>query len=328
MLIINSLNELHQIEGETGIALGTFDGIHLGHQLIISNLVDVCRERGLKSVLYTFSNHPRELTDSANKSTRILTKADKIAVIENLGVDYLVLVEFDDNHRSIEAKRFIKDILLGQLKARLIAVGYNYRFGKGAEGDVVLLQKYDEFEVVITEPIYHKGELVSSSLIRSLLNNGFLENANELIGRPYMLKGVVAPGKKLGRSLGFPTANLKITDDMTVLKPGVYITRTHLDGQTWRSVTNVGFNPTFNQINFNVETYLLDYHTEGDLYDCYLEVEFLKRLRDEMRFEGLDALIARINEDVAIANKFFDALTTCDHHSDQTKHVVHSISEQ
>lgn len=303
--IYRQLEDYPQSDRKTGIALGTFDGLHMGHRELIKTLVDHCKSRGLTSVLYTFSNHPREVVDSEKSSSRILTLSDKMSALAELGVDEVVIVNFDDYHRHIRAIDFIQSILIQRLKAALIVVGYNFRFGRHAEGDISLLAQFEEdFELVVLEPVFHGNELVSSSHIRSLLSNGYVENAAALLGKPYRVQGTIVTGKQVGKKLGFPTANLHITEDMTHLKPGVYITRTHLEHQVFESLTNVGFNPTFDQKSFNIETYILDF--DANVYGHFIAVDFLKRIRDEMKFEKLEDLIAQIESDVTMARSYFE----------------------
>lgn len=305
MRIYQALED-HTPDGrQSGVALGTFDGLHKGHRELIANLVELCRTRGLKSVLYTFSNHPRELTQSEKSSSRIMTLADKMSALEDMGIDEVVIVNFDDYHRNIRARDFIRQILIDTLQAKLVVVGFNFKFGRHAEGDINLLAQYEEdFDLIVVEPVYHNNELVCSTRIRSLISNGYVENAWTLLGKPYRIQGTIVSGKHVGRKMGFPTANLHVTEDMTHLKPGVYITRTHVDGKGYQSLTNVGFNPTFNQEAFNIETYILDF--DADIYGQFMAVDFLKRIRDELKFDRLEDLIAQIEKDVDFAKAYFE----------------------
>lgn len=305
MKIFTKLDELEKIHHGTGIALGTFDGIHLGHQKVIKTLVEKCSEKDLKSVLFTFSNHPREVVNVGAHISRIMTIDEKVKIAEKMGIDYLVILNFDKEFMSIEARYFIEDLLIETLNAKLLSVGYNFRFGHNAKGNVQLLKNYtDIFELIVTKAVYEKEFNVSSTLIRELLEAGSIEKANSLLGRPYKLTSTIVKGKEVGKVLGFPTANLEIFENMTRLKPGVYITISEIDGVEYKSATNVGFNPTFDQDVFNIETFILDF--DADIYGKYLTVKFIKRLRDELKFDSLDNLMKQIADDVEKTKEYFD----------------------
>lgn len=305
MKIFTKIDELEKIHHGTGIALGTFDGIHLGHQKVIKTLVEECSEKKLKSVLFTFSNHPREVVNVGAHISRIMTIDEKVKIAEKMGIDYLVILKFDKEFMSIEARSFIEDLLIETLNAKLLSVGYNFRFGHNAKGDVQLLKNYtDIFELIVTKAVYEQEFNVSSTLIRELLEDGNIEKANSLLGRYYKLTSTVVKGKELGKTLGFPTANLKIFENMTRLKPGVYITISEINGVEYKSATNVGFNPTFDQDVFNIETFILDF--DLDIYGEDLTVKFIKRLRDELKFDSLDNLMKQIAEDVEKTKEYFD----------------------
>lgn len=304
MKIFSRLDELEKIHHGTGIALGTFDGFHLGHQKVIRTLVEKCKERHLKSVLFTFSNHPREIVNSGSHISRIITIDDKVKLAEEMGIDYLVILKFDKAIMSIEARDFIENLLIDTLNAKLLSVGYNFRFGHKASGDVQLLKNYrDIFELIVTEAVYEQEYNVSSTIIRELLEDGNIEKANRLLGRHYKLVSNVVKGKELGKQIGFPTANLHIYDNMTRLKPGVYVTISEIDGVEYKSVTNVGFNPTFDETKFNVETHILEF--DGNIYGKELTVKFLKRIRDEFKFPSVDELVIQIGKDVCYAKEYF-----------------------
>lgn len=305
MKIFTKLDELEKIHHGTGIALGTFDGIHLGHQKVIRTLVEKCSVKNLKSVLFTFSNHPREVVNVGAHISRIMTIDEKKKVAEEMGIDYLVILNFDNEFMSIEARAFIEDILIETLNAKLLSVGYNFRFGHNAKGNVHLLKNYtDIFELIVTEAVYESEFNVSSTLIRELLEDGNIEKANSLLGRAYKLTSTIVKGKELGKTLGFPTANLKIFQNMTRLKPGVYISISEIDGIEYKSATNVGFNPTFDQDVFNIETFILDF--DDDIYGKELTVKFIKRLRDELKFNNLEELMKQIADDVENTKKYFE----------------------
>jgi len=308
MKTITDLRAIDQLSRPAAIALGTFDGMHIGHQGVVRAMVDHSRRHNLISIVYTFSNHPKSYPDADRGPKRLLTPKQKEKILEDLGVDILIQVPFDEDQLSIKADVFLKDILLGKLNVKHISVGYDFRFGHKAQGNVEYLNAHKDlgYTLEIIEPITIKDKPVSSTLIRQALINGEVLKANRLLGHPYRVEGHVEHGKKMGRQLGFPTANLKTDYEMSVLKPGVYISQAKWQGQVYNSVTNVGFNPTFDQEHFTIETYILDF--DEDIYDDHLEVIFLYYLRPEIKFSGLDDLIDKIGQDVDEARAYFEKL--------------------
>lgn len=305
MLIVDSIEVFHEIEGPIGLSMGTFDGLHVGHQKLIENLTTHCHEYGYRSVVYTYSNHPREYT-LGMKVPRIITLDDKISLFEELGVDILVLLKFDEIQRDMSPEHFMKELLFDPLDIKYITVGFDFHFGKRAGGNVEMLKTYAEHKDVVLDivsPIERYGEKVSSTLIRNLLFEGRVDEVNSLLGRRYSFTGKVVHGKHLGRLLGFPTANLKIDETMNLIKSGVYISEVKLGKSYHHAITNIGFNPTFDQKELNVETYILDF--DEDLYGWKIKVEFIKRLRDELKFESKDALIEQMRRDMETANAHF-----------------------
>ncbi len=290
----------------SGVAIGTFDGLHIGHQQVIKALVDTCVEKSLRSVVYTFANHPREFTDKDALPNRILTVDEKIDLFDGMGIDLLIMVEFDRDHMEIEAETFVSEILLKLLNTKYLVAGYNFHFGLGARGDSELLSRMGEingFEVTVVAPFELDGVPVSSTRIRDLLKDGDIEAVNRLLGRHHTVSGQVVHGKKRGTVLGFPTANLAVSHNMTLIRPGVYVTRTWIGKDHHKSVSNVGYNPTFSQTEFTLETFILDYH--ADLYHHYITVEFLHRMRDEIKFDSKEALMDQIARDVQDARQYF-----------------------
>lgn len=308
MKVIRSLTELRKNLNPmpSGVAIGTFDGLHIGHQQVIKALVDTCVEKNLRSVVYTFANHPREFTDKDALPNRILTVDEKIDLFDGMGIDLLIMVEFDRDHMEIEAETFVSEILLKVLNTKYLVAGYNFHFGLGARGDSEQLSRMGEvngFEVTVVPPFELDGVPVSSTRIRDLLKDGDIEAVNRLLGRHHTVSGMVVHGKKRGTILGFPTANLAVSHNMTLIRPGVYVTRTWIGKEHHKSVSNVGYNPTFSQTEFTLETFILDYH--ADLYHHYITVEFLHRMRDEIKFDSKEALMNQIAEDVQDARQFF-----------------------
>lgn len=307
MEIIRDISELSRVTDNTGVALGTFDGLHIGHQEVIRTMILNCQRRNLKSCVFTFANHPREVTTAGGAPPRILSLDDKIKLLESYGVDILVLLKFDKKLMSIPADEFVRDILIHGLNIKYLTVGFDFRFGKGAKGNVDLLRAYSQdghYAVDIVEPIENEGEKISSSIIRQQLMDGQVEDVNRQLGRHHHVRGEVVRGKRLGNKIGYPTANLKISANMTLIKPGVYVTKTTVRDTVYYSVSNVGYNPTFDQNQFNLETYILDF--DKDIYGEIITVEFYTRIRDEIKMESLDQLVEYIKKDVGYTREYFN----------------------
>jgi riboflavin kinase/FMN adenylyltransferase len=270
------------------VAVGTFDGVHLGHREVI---------RGADTVL-TFEPHPAAIVSSAG-APRLLTPLErKIELIAGLGVDEFVVVEFDRDFAARSAQSFVDDLLVGALGAERVSVGENFRFGHKAAGDHTLLRGDPRFETRVVPLLEVDGEVVSSSHIRGLVLGGAVEYADTLLGAPFMFSGEVLHGDERGRTLGFPTANLVPRDGYVVPGHGVYACRAHTaDGVVHVAATNVGVRPMFVTGRGElIEAFLVDF--DGDLYGTELRVEFLKRLRGEKRFESVDALVEQMGRDV------------------------------
>jgi riboflavin kinase/FMN adenylyltransferase len=300
---------IQQLNQDTAITLGTFDGLHIGHVKIIKQLVKDAKERNLKSVVYTFKNHPLSLNHSIETPSTIFKLDYKKKILEKLGVDILIFLTFDDAQKNIEPNYFIEEILVKKLRMKHLVVGYDYHFGKKAKGNTELLIKSSRkyhYSYDIVDPIKKDYVRVSSTLIRKLLANGKIKDANYYLGRPYSLEGKVIDGEKIGRKIGYPTANLELDNNFAILKPGVYITKTLLDGEFYYSVTNVGFNPTLKQSEFSVETYILDF--DQSIYGKHIRVDFYKKIRDELKFKDVEELKEYIRWDVYNTKKFFDLL--------------------
>ncbi len=270
------------------VAVGTFDGVHLGHREVI---------RGADTVL-TFEPHPTTVVRPGAAPKLLTDPARKAQLIASLGVEELVVIEFDGAFAARSAQEFVDEVLVGALGATHVSVGENFRFGHKAQGDAELLQADDRFETRVVQLLEIDGEVVSSSHIRGLVLGGAIEYAGRLLGDPFTLAGVVAHGDERGRELGFPTANLVPDPRYVTPAHGVYAARatTH-EGQTLPAAVSVGVRPTFVTGRGElIEAYLLDF--SGDLYDSRLEIAFLKRLRGEKRFDSVDALIAQMALDV------------------------------
>ncbi|HEX8854389.1 MAG TPA: bifunctional riboflavin kinase/FAD synthetase [Thermoleophilaceae bacterium] len=277
------------------VAVGTFDGVHLGHREVI---------RGADTVL-TFRPHPVAVTRPEALPKLIYPFEIKRDLIDGLGVDELVVIPFDKEFSQRSAENFIEEILIGRLGAEQVSIGENFRFGKGARGDAELLRSYDQFETRVVPLVEVSGETVSSSHIRGLIAAGEVDKASEFLGGPFLFEGEVVPGDKRGRELGIPTANIVPDDRFVSPGHGVYAAWAH--GHP--SAVNVGVRPTFETgRGLLVEAYLLDF--DDDLYGQTLRIAFLERMRGEKRFDSADALVAQMRRDVEQAREICSATVT------------------
>lgn len=275
------------------IAVGTFDGVHKGHQKLISEMVSYGKKNNLKTAVLTFYN--RELPDLGFISHSLR----KRKLIEKLGVDYLIYLDFQE-FKDMEAESYVKDFLVDSLDVKAIFHSEGHRFGKMAKGDDVLLKKLAKeynFESFNIPLLKIDEKIVCSTAIRKLLTNGDIELANKMLGYRFSYKLLVVHGHEIGRTLGFPTINQNIDKGMIVLEKGVYATVTYIDKKPYPSVTNVGIKPTLNDHRLNIETHIIG-HNE-DLYDKEIKVEFVKKLRDEKKFENMEKLKEAIKDNCA-----------------------------
>ncbi len=294
-----------ELNRPSAVALGYFDGVHIGHRQVISAANGYAKENGINAVIWTFENSPK----SAFEKKKISDENEKKRIFESLGTDVLITFPFEENVRSLECEEFVIKVLKKCLKAKKVFCGFNYSFGAGGKGTPETLKelcrKYD-IETEIIPPVMLDGEAVSSSRIRRLIEEGGVENACRLLGRPYCLTGEIIDGKKLGRTIGFPTANMLIPDEMTVPADGVYLTATVVDGKKYYGITDIGTKPTVGTHRRGAETFIFDF--DGDIYGKTVKTEFIKYLRGEKKFSTLDELTAQISKDSENARRIIDSI--------------------
>lgn len=286
------------------VALGTFDGVHIGHEKIICTMVAEARKAGGKSIVFTFSNHPRNFLKPERPIKLLTSQAAKTKLISALGVDMLVYHQFDRQFAAIEPLAFVRDILFAYLRPYRVYVGYNYTFGYQGDGTPELLEELGKefgFTVGVMPPVCLNGDPVSSSHIRKLLASGQLELAAQYLGRWPEFQGEVVHGSSIGRKLGYPTANLKIDEEMLLPQPGVYFGETQVEGKAYDVIVNVGSRPTLRGADVSFEVHLLDF--KGLLYGQKLAVSLKKRVRDEIKFAGLEELARQIANDIAAVSQ-------------------------
>jgi len=288
------------------LTIGNYDGIHAGHRKIIERVKQKAKELSGTSMLMTFHPHPMSVL-RPDKYTRIITPLYvKKRLIEEAGIDVLLIVPFNDEFRGIEAGRFITDILIKRIGVAGVIVGHDFKFGKDGAGDVRMLRGFSEdYDIYlgVVEPVTVDGERVGSNRIRRMITAGEVDRAKRLLERPHMIGGIVVEGKSRGREIGFPTINLATSFEL-IPKEGVYITETGISGKRYPSVTNIGYNPTFDDgRELTVETFVLGF--SEDVYGKDIYLYFHKRIRAEMKFTNIEELKARIARDVEAARKYF-----------------------
>lgn len=310
MRVYRHIDEVTDLRGAPrAVAIGTFDGLHRGHQEIVKTAVRAAALMGGQSAVLTFEPHPSSVLAPGRDPALLSTFEYKVDLLEELGVDEVVALPFDSAFAELSPEEFGRSILSHRLNARQVMVGANFRFGRGASGsaeDLIAQGKTIGFSVTAIGLVVVRGKPVSSTRIRRLVAEGRVEEAAELLGRPHVVEGYVEGGAGRGRVLGTPTANLEPLAGLAVPAPGVYVTRTLIaDGVTRPSVTSVGTNPTFESDGvLRVETFLLDF--TGNLYGKRIRVEFLEWVRPQHIYGDPALLQERIAEDVRVARAFFE----------------------
>jgi riboflavin kinase / FMN adenylyltransferase len=281
------------------VTIGTFDGVHLGHRLVLERLRERAEESGGESVVITFYPHPRQVIAGSNISIPLLTTPDeKGELLAEFGTDHLIVINFNRSFSNKEACRFVKEVLVEKIGCSHLIVGFNHRFGKNGKGDFVTIrecaEKFD-LKVEMIDPLISGDHIVSSSIIRDALSAGNILLANDLLGYPYSLSGKIVEGKKLGRKLGFPTANIKPeSDEKLIPMNGIYAVEVLTGNEKHNGVMSIGYNPTVKNENKErtIEVNIFDF--EKEIYGSLVRIFFRHKLRDEMKFENLDALSKQI----------------------------------
>ncbi len=307
---------LHGIEPATTfnspiVTLGTYDGVHMGHQAIIRKLVKRAKEQNKESVLFTFEPHPRMVLNPQNHGLQLIDNLqDKLRKLSELGLDTVILFPFSKEFAQLSAEEFVKQILVDQLSLSEIHIGYDHQFGKDRTGDFESLKKMGiqlGFQVFQTEKVSTNDQAVSSTKIRNAILNGEMNSANDMLGEPFQLSGIVVHGNKLGRTIGFPTANLKVDYELKIIpKNGVYSVEVLVHNQLYKGVMNIGNKPTVQGTKaLFLEVFIFDF--DQDIYDEHIVIRFYHRLRDEQKFDGIEALKTQLKKDEELARKLLFA---------------------
>jgi len=302
--IFRNFKDYHS-EKPLALSLGMFDGGHLGHKYIIDELKKVGSENNLETAILTFWPHPRFVFNPDEDLKLLNTVEEKKVLMEQYGINNLFLKEFDDEFRNLTGEEFVRQILIGKLNVKYLIIGYDHSFGKNKSGNFELLQKLSQeldFEVEQMEAINIHENNISSTKIRNALLAGNIKDANEMLGYSYSVSGTVVHGKKLGRTIGYPTANIKADSIKLLPKKGAYIVEVFIKEKQYKGMLSIGTNPTVNGEKLTVEVYILDFNE--DIYDQNITVKFRDFLHEEIKFEGLDQLIEKLDEDKRLTEDF------------------------
>ena len=297
-----NLNKIHK---NSIILIGNFDGVHLGHRKLFNLAKKYKKRYNLKIGVLTFDPMPKIFFNKKIRNFKISNFEEKMNLLKGLGVEFIINKKFDLRFSKTKSINFIEKIIFKKLNPKFIFVSNNFRFGNKREGDVNLLIKHEKkfnYKVVKPKPLYINKRIVSSSLIRNLLQKGYLLKANKLLNRKWSIEGIVQKGRQVGKKVGFPTCNIDIKD-YVLAKPGVYAVRVLINKNSkyLKGIANLGYRPTFNQKKILLEVHLFNF--SGNLYDKYLSVEFLKFIRKEKKFTNIDQLRNQIKKDLNIAKK-------------------------
>jgi len=296
---------IKKIHKKSIILIGNFDGLHLGHQKLFQLAKLYKKKYKLKIGVVNFDPMPKMFFNKKIKNFRLSNINQKIKLLNNFKVDFVITKKFDKKFSKTKAFSFVKEVLYNKLNSKFIFVSNNFRFGNKREGDVNLLiqnEKNFDYQIIKPKPLVKNLKIVSSSLIRNLLENGFLAKANKLLGRNWTIQGVVQKGRQVGKKIGFPTCNIDI-QDYVLAKPGVYAVKvlSKNSSKYLKGIANLGYRPTFNQKKILLEVHLFNF--SGNLYNKLLSVEFLKFIRKEKKFKNVNQLRAQIKKDLNIAKK-------------------------
>lgn len=299
MIVLNDSFKV-KLEYKTYVTIGSFDGLHKGHFSLIDKTIQLSKSNNVKSMVNTFKEHPLNTINKNIAPKLIMDNETKIQLLEDYGLDVFNLCNFIDI-----MKMSPEDYVVNMIKAyniKGIVTGFNHRFGYKNQGDVEFLKKLSKkynFELYIVEPVKVNGEIVSSTLIRKYIASGEIAKANDMLLRPYSLKGTVVHGREVGRTLGFPTANLKYDSNFVVPAAGVYYTVVEYNGKRYKAITDIGYAPTVRNSDFSVESYMLNFNE--DIYGKSIKVNFIEKIRNEVKFNSLEELISQLENDKKFA---------------------------
>jgi len=313
MKFLTSFDFLEEIPNPV-LTIGTFDGVHIGHQKIIQQLNDEAEKLNGQSVLLTFFPHPRMVLNPTNHGLKLLqTQEEKLLKLSKYGLENIIVIPFNQEFANLSAEAFVKKYLVEKLKVKKLVIGYDHQFGKNREGGIEFLNSIcDKYNFTVNEiPAQEINEVnISSTRIRNAIESGDILKANKYLGEPFTINGTVIKGEQLGRKIGFPTANIYIGDETKIIpSKGVYVVSAKIEnGEVLHGMMNIGIRPTVsNSLNSSIEVNLFDFNK--DIYSKQIEVSILSRIREEQKFENVDALINQLKNDEKICRDYFQSLT-------------------
>ena len=311
MKIIDTLDKIYEPFKNAVITIGNFDGVHIGHQALFHEVIETAENIDGTSIAMTFDPHPIRVLKQNGHPPLITLYEQKAELIGRTQIDVLICVPFTRDFAALPAEKFVRDLLVGQIGMKAMVVGEDYSFGKNREGNIDLLKAYAPrygFEVIVADWIkMSKGfaERISSTKIRELVTDGLMEQAEKMLGRYYQIRGRVVTGRdRGGKLLGIPTANVNLHDELCP-KIGIYAVTGECRGKSFKGVANIGYSPTFENHDFTVEVHIFDF--DDDIYGEKIRVNFIKRIRDEVKFSNISELIDQIKEDIAAAREILAA---------------------
>jgi riboflavin kinase/FMN adenylyltransferase len=307
--IFHSINEFHS-DKKTIVTIGTFDGVHLGHAAILKKLTQNTQNETFESTVLTFFPHPRMVLQGKSDLKLLNTINEKIELLEKIGIDNLIIHPFDEKFAELNAEAFVSTILVDHLRVQKIIIGYDHRFGKNRTANIDDLISFGaqygfEVEQISAQEIDEIS--ISSTKIRTALEEGDIQLANEYLGYSYFLSGTVVKGKQLGRTIGFPTANISLEEDYKLVpQNGVYVVQAEIDSKSIYGMMNIGFNPTVQGKQKTIEVHLFDFDT--DIYNRKIQVAILQRIRSEKKFESIELLTKQLEEDRSFSRNYLQNL--------------------
>lgn len=310
MKIVRDLSSLPKGIAYPVVALGNFDGVHIGHQMIFRRVAEIAEKKKGAGLVLTFQPHPIKVLNPDFAPLLLTTFRKKMELIEQSGIDLVWCARFNRKLAELNPREFVKKFLVDTLKAKEVVVGFDYAFGRGREGTIPFLKKMGQefnFQVHVIEQVKIDGHGVSSSYVRELLEEGSVEKAAVFLGRPYSLLSPVVHGYKTGRSIGFPTANLD-TSRVQIPATGVYAVQVRFKDQSFDGVANIGYNPTFNRDRLSVEVHIFDF--EKQIYGRHIKVAFIGRIRGEKNFDSAEVLVEQIKHDIETARSILSGWAT------------------
>ena len=307
MKVIDHLNKISQPFKNAVITIGNFDGVHIGHQALFHEVIEIAETMGGTSIAMTFEPHPMRVLKKNDHPPLITLYEQKAELIERTGIDVLICIPFTKDFAALTAQQFVKDLLIEKIGMKSIVVGKDYSFGKNREGDISLLQSYSRdygFEVIVAGWIKMRKNFVdriSSTKIRELVTEGMMGQAEKMLGRHYQIRGAVVPGRdRGGKLLGIPTANINLYDELCP-KTGIYAVTVECCNKHFKGVANIGYSPTFEDHEFTVEVHIFDF--DENIYGKKIRVNFIQRIRDEIKFSNISELIDQIKRDITTARE-------------------------